>query len=73
MGRIRLQIQILPLEDPYSRSSSNDLARQSETRPWTQPEDADTTLAQLVENITARYGRIYVGRWSVYAVPFTKT
>ena len=52
MKRIRLQIQVLPW----------DKARQDEVRPWTQPEDPENTLQRLVENITQRYGRIYVGR-----------
>lgn len=56
MKRIRLQIQVLPWD------TINQQARQDEVRPWTQPEDAENTLQKLVENITQRYGRIYVGR-----------
>ncbi|KAG8525368.1 uncharacterized protein KY384_009012 [Bacidia gigantensis] len=61
MGKVRLQINILPLQDQHSAQSKN-AARQSETRPWTQPENSENTLAQLVDHIVERYGRIYVGR-----------
>lgn len=57
MKRIRLQIQVLPWD---TVSVANQQARQDEV--WTQPEDAENTLQKLVENITQRYGRIYVGR-----------
>ena len=59
MKRIRLQIQVLPWD---TVSVTNQQARQDEIRPWTQPEDAENTLQNLVENIAQRYGRIYVGR-----------
>ncbi|KAL9128778.1 MAG: hypothetical protein Q9217_002607 [Psora testacea] len=62
MKPIRLQIQILPWDEPILQPSSTPQARQDEVRPWTQPEAANNTLQQLVDNIVERYGRIYVGR-----------
>ncbi|KAL9637195.1 MAG: hypothetical protein Q9164_002339 [Protoblastenia rupestris] len=62
MKRIRLQIQIIPRDEPTSPPSSNTHACRDEVRPWTQPETAEITLQQLVDNIVERYGRIYVGR-----------
>lgn len=62
MKRLRLQIEILPLE--CNATPARDRATASKDhaiRPWTQPEAAEITLEQLAEHIEARYGRIYVG------------
>lgn len=62
MKRVRLQIQVLPWEESVSRPSRGAREHDNDIRPWLQPEDADNTLQQLVDNINQRYARIYIGR-----------
>lgn len=62
MKRVRLQIQVLPWEESTSQPSRGARGYEHDIRPWLQPEDADNTLQQLVDNIVHRFGRIYIGR-----------
>lgn len=62
MKRIRLQVQILPWQEPETQSAGDAQPRQEQIRPWTQPCADDTTLQQLADDIVVRFGKLHVGK-----------
>lgn len=59
MGRIRLQIHILPLRDSGSTSNLVQSTRQEVILPWTEPCPEDLTIQELSEKIVSSFASIH--------------